>query len=93
MTENKLKSFNNHISSSTSDVKEMLDNANSFLKGGNTTALWNGVEICMKLDECNWDEHGWWNIVIIERNTERLAMMTVHAIVDAITKGSNSSKA
>ena len=93
MTENKLKSFNDHISSSTSDVKEMLDNANSFLKGGTTTALWNGVEICMKLDECGGNEHGWWNIFMLESNDKRLDIITVQRIVDATARSTNSSKA
>ena len=84
--ENKLKSINNQILLNDSDSKEILDNSNSFLKGGAMTVLLNDVVSHMKLVECAEDKHGWWSIVMLERNSKILSTTTVHRIFDASTR-------
>ena len=46
----------------------------------------------MTLYECVENENRWWNIVMLERNGKRLAIVNVCRIVDAKTRSANSSK-
>ena len=47
----------------------------------------------MKLEECTEHKNGQWNKLMLEINGKRLAMLTVHIIVDTNTKSVNSCKA
>ena len=91
--ENKLKSITSKIYLNTSDSKETLDRNKSFLKGGTMTAIWNDVVNYIKIEECTENKNGWWNTVMLESNGKRLAIITLHRIVDANTASVNSCKA
>ena len=89
----KISAFASSSVFNTSDSREALDQGKTFLKGGSFTALWGDVRNYVKLEERHEHHHGWWNTMVLEGNKKRIAIITMHRLVDNDTKSINSSKA
>ena len=81
-----------NVALNASDSGEEVNDGRFFLKGGTATALCNNVSKCVEVECTHEQSNGSWNAVMLTGRINKVALITVHRMVDSQASGINSSK-